>query len=239
MSFGLLGQSDSTWTKSIGARLTSEIIPTTGKAFKLFSIEAKIGKGDNILIPLISRKSIHGIKGNQYGLAYYRKWKWGYTHADLFYSPSLIFPRMVLRSNLFVGLFDGLEASIGASNLVYADGKKLQVLKIGGSYYFGSMMASYSLIIPLSGYLYHSLSLRKYLDVDNDYFQLLVSSGLDNEGLRLTINQPMKVYSMRFSLFKTIAKKTQIQVSFGLIKALSNSENNEYFNYSIGLKRDI
>ena len=232
-------QNDSIVKKSIVARHASEIIPATGKTFKVTSLEAKMEKGRSTFVPIISRKSIHGISGHQFGLAYYRKWKWGYAHSDIFYSSSLIFPKLVLRSNVFVKLFDGMEINVGGSTVAYADGNRLNVFKFGGSYYYKSLIASYTMRIPLSGYVYHSLFLRKYMNIGSDYLQINLSSGPNNEGLRLAMDQPFKVYALRFSMFKTILRKTQIQVALGLTRAMNESTSNDYFNYSIGLKREI
>jgi len=233
------GQTDSTWNKSVTLRHGSEIIPTTGKSFEVNNIEAKFQKNKNTFVPILSQKSIHGLKGYQVGLAFYRKLNWGYTHTALFYSPNQIFPKTVLHSNIFLKVMDGLEANVGVSSISYADGNALQIIKLGGTYYYKSSMLSYNLRLPLSGFLYHSLSLRKYLKTSNDHFQINLSSGLDNEGLQMNANQPIKVYGVRFSMSKTIYKKIQLQLSFGLTKTEGESRGNKYINYGIGIKRNI
>ncbi len=233
------GQNDTIWNMSITARYASEIVPTTGKSFKMNNLEVKFQKRSNTFIPIIGQKSIHGIDGCQFGLAHYKKWRWGYSHTDFFYSSGLIFPKTVLRSNVYFKILGGPEMNIGVGTAAYADGKRLYLIRLGSTYYYRSIMASYSLRVPFSGYLSHNLSLRKYLNIERDYLQLNLSNGLDNEELRLGVNQTTNVYNIRVSIYKTVINKTQFQISFGVTKAIKESVSNEYFNYGIGFKRKV
>lgn len=233
------GQSDTSWHKSVTARYSYDLITTTAKPFSIRTIECQLKKGDHTFVPMIAQKSIHDLLGYQFGGAYYKKWDWGYSHVDAFYSRSNVFPSFVLRSNLFLTIKKGVEANLGFSRISYADGSRLPLLNLGATVYHKSMMATYRLKIPISGLLFHQALIRKHLKSEKDYLQLSISNGQEQEELLSSTMQTLNIYSFQFSLHKTIINKTQIQLSFGLSQASNESTANQFFNYSLGLKREI
>ena len=238
-SVAVIGQEDSLWHKSITLRYASESITSTGKPFKVTSLEMLFQKSPQTIVPIVNFKTIHGLKGSQFGLSYYRKWNWGYVHGSGFYSKSRIFPHWMVKSTAFITVSQGLTSNFGMEKIAYAESVDLHLLNIGATYYYHSLMMSYQYRKPISGFGNHRLKLRRFLNNPKDHIELSVYKGLDIEGLDPSVNRPIELFAFQCSIQKYVSKKIQLQLSMGIVSTKNNTSNNRLVNYSVGLKKEI
>lgn len=234
-----IGQMDSTYNVAVSANFVSSKIPATSTPFKVYTLSARIKKGNHTIVPLYSNKLIHGMAGNQVGLSYYLKWKNGYGSVEGYYSKDDIFPSFLIRSNVYFLLAKGLELSIGGANITYANDEVLRMVDIGATYYFGAFMASYTAKIPVSKSPFHILFLRKYLRNEVDYIQFGATTGLDVQLINVSTNRPVAIYGFQFKMHKQIVKKSSLSLSIGTTKAKKDISNSLMFNFSIGLTKEF
>lgn len=235
----IFGQVDTLWTGGIGVGHSAGSVSSTGVPFKVNSAEIQLRKSAQTFVGTFNQKSIHGMKGYQLGMAYYRKWKWGYAHLGASYSNSLIYPSLSLTSTVYVNIQKGYEINLGLNTIRYALGNNLNVLNLGTTFYYGSVMASYQFRKPISGFANHRLAIRRYLNTPKEYIEISLARGLDIEGILPNQNEPFSISAIQFSFLKQIFDKTSIRISFGVTTAANNTENRHLINYGLGLKRKI
>lgn len=233
------GQKDSTWSKYLTVSVSNDKTPNNISTYTTKSAALLIQKGNHTIAPEVVQRSIYNLVGYQYGLSYYKKFNWGYSHADIHYSNSPILPHVSIRTNLFYLLRKGIVLNGGLHRFSYKNGVKASIVSAGASLYYKSTMTTCTMKMSNLGNPQYISTIRKYSKNDIDYFQVSISNANEQGQIIGDINSSFNLYSYQFGAVKTIAKKLQIQVSFGLSNVKQSESNSKFFNYSIGLKRKL
>lgn len=235
--FLLSSQVDSSWQSTVTVSYENGLIPQNRSKYSVKTVEASFKKRALTLVPRVSQKSIHGIKGVQFGTAAYKEFKWGYVDGTMLYSNSTIFPTLTLKGNGHLNLLKGLSATLGIHHYLYASGNKRSVISLGPTYYLGSWMGSYMIDRNGNNNYSHKLITRRYLATASDYIQLgLYYGSFEDTNL---LGSPNDVISstFQFAFHKTIWKQIQLQLSFSSVGTNSDDNASRFTNFMFGIKK--
>lgn len=234
-----ISQSDTTWTTYLCLGIASDKTPINMSQYSTKSSELILQKGNHTIVPEAFQRSIHQLVGYQFGVSYYKKFDWGYTHGNIRYSQSEILPQVSYRANIFYLLANNLVVNAGLYRFSYQNGINASIYNIGASVYYKSTMTTGTVKIADNGNPQYIGTFRKYSKNDSDYLQIRISNSFEQGIIIGDINSNFSTLSYQLGVVKTIAEKLQVQVSIGLSSVQQSEQQNKFYNYSVGLKRRL
>ena len=235
----LSAQADSSWQSTVTLSYESGLVPQNEAKYTVKTAEASIKKMSLTLVPRVSQKSIHSLKGVQFGAAAYKEFKWGYIDGTMLYSNSTIYPTLTLKGNGHLNLLKGLSATLGIHNYQYASGNKRSVISLGPTYYLGSWMGTYMIDRNGNSNYSHKLITRRYLAAASDYIQLGLYYGSFEDTNLLGAPNDVISNTFQFAFHKTIWKQIQLQLSFSSVGTNSDDNTSRFTNFMFGIKKTI
>lgn len=232
-----LAQSDSLLQKEIIIDYATQVIPSSGITYTVYRSELSLKKLNWVMIPSFSMKKLHGLDGFQGGVDVYKKWDKGYGHASLHYSPQSIFPRYLVKGNVFRKLKKSFELQLGMNGIFFSE-NSLYSINGGLSFYRKKYMFNYSAQYYIESNISQRVLVRKYLRKSQDFIQFGYFFGIQ-EDLIIGQNNPINVHTFQCGLHKTIYQKTQIQFSVATLAISKVDRKEQYFTYRIALKRRL
>ncbi len=233
------GQEDSTWNKYLTLRFSSDKTPTTASTYNTKSVELLLQKGNHTIVSDVIQRSIHELKGYQYGISYYKKFNWGYSHLDMHLSSSPILPNISIRTKLFYLLRKGIVINAGYNRFSYQNGVTASILNLGTNIYYKSTLTRCTVKFTDDGNTQYIGSVRNYFKNEVDYLQFTVSNAVEEGEILDNNNSPNRIYSYQLGGVKKIANKLQIDLSCGISSIEQSESKNNYLYYSVGLKRKL
>jgi len=230
-------QTDSLLQKGLSVSYSTGVIPATGSLFSLFQSEAIIKGKKWVTVPSFSIKELHGLAGFQGGINLYRKWKLGYGHVSVSYSPNKIFPDLIMNLNGYKNIAKSLELQLGVHS-VFFPGQQLYSISTGLAYYRKKAMVSYRIQYYLEESFSQRIIIRRFLRSTEDFLQLAYYHGLQDDILQSQNNQ-LNNHTLQGDLHLKIYNKTQLQLSLATLAVYMVDKKEQYFTYRIALKRDI
>ncbi len=234
-----IGQSASKNNLDITLTYSTGKIPLSQGTYDLYNLGLKRQYQKTTISPLLSYKNAFGFNGLLMGAAIYQKADWGYFQLSTYYSPSEIFAKYTFNGQLHYNAGKGIVPTAGYRSDHYHNGIKRNTINIGSTYYGGSFMFALGLSKAIAGEYSQKVLLRKFLRNPKDFLQLAFYSGRLEDFTVAADLQTIRGNTFQVAFYKSIFKKTQVQISLSIFDAAKAGQQNEIQNFQIGFNKEI